>query len=178
MHGAVLDAAAGLVAAHGLTGITMSAIAEATGIGRATLYKYFPDVEAILVAWHDRQVRTHLAELAEVAAAPRPPSERLRIVLMHFAMSARHSRGTAIGALLHRRDGIDDAHAELAALLASIIAEGVAVGKVRADVPAAELAQFCLSAMSAGGSLNDPAALHRLVEVTLSGLRPPQAAPG
>lgn len=34
--------------------MTMSRIAEEIGIGRATLYKYFPDVEAILLAWHER----------------------------------------------------------------------------------------------------------------------------
>ena len=45
-----------LVAQHGLHAVTMSRIAEEAGIGRATLYKYFKDVEAILFAWHDRQV--------------------------------------------------------------------------------------------------------------------------
>ena len=63
---AVLDAAARLVAGHGVSGVTMSAIAQSAGIGRATLYKYFPDVESILVAWHERQVESHLAELMNV----------------------------------------------------------------------------------------------------------------
>jgi AcrR family transcriptional regulator len=63
---AILDTTAALVAANGLLSVTMSQIAEATGIGRATLYKYFPDVEAILVAWHERQVTAHLAQLAEL----------------------------------------------------------------------------------------------------------------
>jgi AcrR family transcriptional regulator len=40
----------------------MSDIAEATGIGRATLYKYFLDLETILSAWHQRQVEAHLAD--------------------------------------------------------------------------------------------------------------------
>ena len=53
---ATLDAAARLVAERGLTSVTMSAIATEAGIGRATLYKYFPDVEAILVAWHERDI--------------------------------------------------------------------------------------------------------------------------
>src|SRR5918996_4902222 len=44
---ATLDTAAALVGEHGLRSVTMSQIAEETGIGRATLYKYFPDVEAI-----------------------------------------------------------------------------------------------------------------------------------
>jgi len=36
---AILDNTATLVAAHGLRQVTMSQIAEQTGIGRATLYK-------------------------------------------------------------------------------------------------------------------------------------------
>jgi AcrR family transcriptional regulator len=49
---AILDATGSLVQSRGLLAVTMSDIAEATGIGRATLYKYFPDVETILSAWH------------------------------------------------------------------------------------------------------------------------------
>src|SRR5229473_1582571 len=63
---ATLDATAALVAEHGLRSVTMSQIAAETGIGRATLYKYFPDVDAILLAWHKRQVSGHLAELGAV----------------------------------------------------------------------------------------------------------------
>ncbi|TIL19051.1 MAG: helix-turn-helix transcriptional regulator, partial [Mesorhizobium sp.] len=37
---ATLDTTAALVAEHGLLSVTMSKIAEETGIGRATLYKY------------------------------------------------------------------------------------------------------------------------------------------
>src|SRR5687767_12640605 len=51
---AILDTTAALVEEHGLTAVTMSAIAEKTGIGRATLYKYFSDIETVLSAWHER----------------------------------------------------------------------------------------------------------------------------
>src|SRR5215203_2440030 len=63
---ATLDTTAALVAKHGLRSVTMSQIAEDTGIGRATLYKYFSDIEAILVAWHERQITGHLEYLTEV----------------------------------------------------------------------------------------------------------------
>src|SRR5258705_900335 len=63
---ATLDATAALVAEHGLTGVTMSQIAKDTGIGRATLYKYFPDVESILRAWHERQIDEHLKQLLHI----------------------------------------------------------------------------------------------------------------
>jgi AcrR family transcriptional regulator len=50
---------------------TMSQIAEKTGTGRATLYKYFPDVEAIPVAHHDQHVTGHLQQLAYCATGQR-----------------------------------------------------------------------------------------------------------
>src|ERR671933_516519 len=63
---AILDTTWALVDEHGLRSVTMSRIAQQTGIGRATLYKYFPDVEAILVAWHDRHVSRHLQQLTQL----------------------------------------------------------------------------------------------------------------
>lgn len=35
-------------------------------VRRATLYKYFPDVEAVLDVWHERQVQAHLDHVAQV----------------------------------------------------------------------------------------------------------------
>ena len=67
---AILDAAATLIEDGGLRAVTMSQLAERAGIGRATLYKYFPDAEAVLGAWHERQVTAHLHGLAEAAHRP------------------------------------------------------------------------------------------------------------
>jgi AcrR family transcriptional regulator len=83
---ATLDTTAALVAEHGLASVTMSQIAEQTGIGRATLYKYFPDVEAILVAWHERQITAHLAQLAEVRDQAGDAGQRLQAVLEAYAL--------------------------------------------------------------------------------------------
>jgi len=66
VHEAILDTAAALVARSGLRAVTMSQIAQETGIGRATLYKYFSGVEPILIAWHDRHVANHLERLSEL----------------------------------------------------------------------------------------------------------------
>jgi AcrR family transcriptional regulator len=89
VHGAILDATVGLAAEHGLRAVTMSQIAEQVGIGRATLYKYFPDVEAILAAWHERQLTGHLTQLTEAAAQAGGPYQRLEAVLEAYASSAR-----------------------------------------------------------------------------------------
>src|SRR5687768_2488734 len=90
---AILDTTAALVAQHGLRSVTMSQIAEETGIGRATLYKYFPDVEAILFAWHERQIAGHLEHLAEVRDQAGDPGQRLEAVLEAYALIAHESHG-------------------------------------------------------------------------------------
>src|SRR4030095_13299794 len=78
---AILHTAATLATERGLHAVTMSEIAEQAGIGRATLYKYFPDVEAILVAWHDAHVAEHLAHLAAARGVGADPGARLAAVL-------------------------------------------------------------------------------------------------
>lgn len=83
---AIVETTAALVGKHGLTAVTMARIAEETGIGRATLYNYFSDVEAILVAWHERHVMHHLGFLAEARDRSADPSERLEAVLEAYAV--------------------------------------------------------------------------------------------
>src|SRR5438093_13719408 len=83
---AILDTTAGLVAEHGLASVTMSQIAEDTGIGRATLYKYFADVQAILIAWHERHVTRHLQELARVRDQASGTGRELHAVLEAYAL--------------------------------------------------------------------------------------------
>src|SRR5262245_2309197 len=73
---AVIDATARLVTTEGPLAVTMSRIAEESGIGRATLYKYFPDVESILFAWHDRQIGEHLRRLADASESAGDADER------------------------------------------------------------------------------------------------------
>jgi AcrR family transcriptional regulator len=168
---ATLDATAALVAEQGLTAVTMSRIAERTGIGRATLYKYFPDVEAILLAWHERQISDHLDHLTRIRNDA-GSGERLHAVLAAYAHLAHQRHDTDLAALLHRGDHVTDAHRRLHAFVQDLIAEGARAGDLRHDVAADELATYCLHALTAASALPSPEAVHRLVAVTLAGLRP------
>jgi AcrR family transcriptional regulator len=169
---AVLDATAALVADHGLRSVTMSQIAANTGIGRATLYKYFPDVDAILFAWHERQVSGHLQHLAEVRDQAGDPGDRLRAVLEAYALIAHERHDTELAALLHQGEHMVRAQQRLRDLIQDLLAEAGETGELRDDVAPEELASYCLHALSAAGSLSSRAAVRRLVEVTLAGLRP------
>ncbi len=175
---ATLDATAALVAEHGLPSVTMSQIAERAGIGRATLYKYFPDVDTILIAWHERQVDGHLAELVEVRDHAGDPAQRLAAVLGAYALLT-HARphGSQLAALLHQGGHVQQAHQRLAALIRGLISDAAQAGAVRDDVAPAELAAYCLHAVAAASSLPDEAAVRRLVTVILTGLQP-AARPG
>jgi len=174
---AILDTTAELVAEHGLLSVTMSQIAEKTGIGRATLYKYFSDVEAILLAWHERQITGHLLYLAEVRDEAGGASERLQAVLEAYAFISHESHGhhdTELVAFLHRDEQVVRAQQQLREMIRDLLREGAETGDLRDDVAPDELATYCLHALTAASRLPSKAAVRRLITVTLAGLRAPR----
>jgi AcrR family transcriptional regulator len=171
---AVIDTTAALIAEDGLLAVTMSRIAEQTGIGRATLYKYFPDVESILAAWHERQIAAHLEQLVEVQGRPGDPMQRLHAVLETYALIMNESRGhhdNELAAALHRDQHAHRAEHQLRHLVQGLLADAVKSGEIRDDIPTGELSTYCLHALSAASSLPSKTAVRRLVTLTLSGLR-------
>jgi AcrR family transcriptional regulator len=172
---ATLDATAALVAEHGLRSVTMSQIAEAAGIGRATLYKYFRDIEAILFAWHEREISGHLDQLADAREKAGNPRERLEAVLEAYALVTHESHGhhdAELAAFLHRDEQVARAEQQLRTMVRDLLTDAAASGDVRDDVAPSELASYCLYALGAASRLPSKAAVQRLVAVTLAGLRP------
>jgi AcrR family transcriptional regulator len=168
-----LDATVTLVAERGLHSVTMSQVAAETGIGRATLYKYFPDVEAILVAWHHRHVAGHLERLALIRDGAGGAGERVEAVLEAYALlTFERPHGTELAALVHRDGRPAEAQPQLTAFIRDLLAEAARAGAVRDDIAPEELASYCLHALGAAGSLASKAAVRRVVAVTLAGLRP------
>jgi AcrR family transcriptional regulator len=175
VRGAILDTTAALVAEQGLRSVTMSQIAEETGIGRATLYKYFPGIEAILVAWHERQIGSHLDQLATVRERAGDAGERLEAVLEAYALISHESHGhhdTELVAFLHRDEQVARAKQQVRDMIRDLLSEGAETGDLRDDVAPEELASYCLHALAAASSLPSKAAVRRLVTVTLAGLHP------
>lgn len=168
---AIVHATMALVAEHGPLSVTMSQIAEKTGIGRATLYKYFLDVESILVAWHDRQVAHHLEQLTELCRRPGDAWSRLQAVLEAFALMRHSHHDPDLAALVHRGEQIQHAHRSLVDLVAGLLTAAAAAGRVRDDITPSELAVYCIHAISAAASMSSKAAVLRLVQVALAGVR-------
>ena len=172
---AILHTTVSLVSEQGLRAVTMSEIAEQAGIGRATLYKYFPDVESILTEWHERQVDEHLRQLDEIVNRSGAPGERLAAALETYASIALGSRNhddSELAAVMHRSHHVSQAQQRLHAMFSKLIAEAASTGEARDDVSPKELATYCIYALAAAPRLSSRPALQRLVDVTLDGLRP------
>ena len=171
---AILKATAALVTKRGLRAVTMSQIAQKTGIGRATLYKYFEDVEAILRAWHERQIAEHLEHLATARDEAVDARQRLEAVLSAYALIRYETHGHDHGdlaAFFHRDHHVARAEQHVRAMIRDLLAAAAETGGVRDDVAPDELATYCLHALAAARTLPSKAAVRRLVAVTLAGLR-------
>lgn len=176
---ATLEATAALVAERGLRSVTMSEIAERTGIGRATLYKYYPDVETILAAWHTRQISAHLDRLAQVRDQTRDAGKRLEAVLEEYALIHRerakhdhHAYGGELAAFLHTDQQVARAQDHLQHMIENLLREATAAGHVRDDLAVDELATYCIHATQVASRLTSKNAVRRLIAVTMAGLRP------
>lgn len=168
---AILIAVGGVVAEQGLLAVTMSQIATRAGIGRATLYKHFPDVEALVVAWHEQHVAEHLHTLATLRDGPGNLSSRLAAVLDGYAQicQQRHRHiGNDLATLLHR--DADPQQRQLHDLIAGLISEATTAGEVRSDIPAAVLASYCLHALEAAADLTTAAQRRDLVGLVQASL--------
>jgi len=117
-------------------------------------------------------VAGHLEYLAGVAGQAGDARERLEAVLEAYALIRHENHSTELAALLHRGQHVARAQEQLSAVIRDLLTEGAEIGVLRNDVAAAELASYCLHALSAASSLPSKAAVRRLVAVTLTGLSP------
>ena len=170
---AILQATWTLVERHGLLAITMSQVAHEVGIGRATLYKYFPDVESILLAGHDDHVAAHIERLKLLRDGEGTAAERLILVLREFAEICflRGRLGsTELVALLHGGEHVRDALDDVREMISGLLADAAEEGAVRNDIGTSELAHFAVHALSAANGASDQPAVERLAAVTMDGL--------
>jgi hypothetical protein len=133
-----------------------------------------PDVEAILTAWHERQITRHLEQLAEARDQVNGPAEQLEAVLGAYACISHQAHGhhnSELAAFVHRDERIKRARHQVHDMIRDLLADCAAAGSIRTDIAPDELASYCLHALTAASSMPSQAAASRLVTVTLAGLR-------
>jgi AcrR family transcriptional regulator len=88
----LLAAAARLFANQGYTATTMQQVAEAAGLGKATLYHYVRDKPALLAAIAGGHVARLEALVGEVAAESLPPEPHLARLIERFLRAYAHAQ--------------------------------------------------------------------------------------
>ncbi len=163
VNGAILDATAELIAEQGPLSVTMSAIAERAGIGRATLYKYFPDVESILLAWHDRDFAGHLNRLTALSEADDVTLQDVaEFVCTQRRSHPRRKGADVVGTLAHTLAGAEGnvggaIQHEIIAVLIGLLTRLADRQQVRDDHDPELLALWLLHAAHAPTDLDDQA---------------------
>ena len=102
-HHSVLDATVALFAERGIDGTSMDAIARASGVSKATIYKHWPNKDALALEmldhlhrlddWPETQSRDVVADITALLArrpSPRTAALRARIMPHLMAYAARH----------------------------------------------------------------------------------------
>jgi AcrR family transcriptional regulator len=146
LRATIIDAALDLVRDRGRGDVTMSAVAAGAGIGRATLYNYFPDLDHILAAFVVGEFERHHANLDAELAAIVDPLERLRVVVavsVDYLASPTHQAGSSIVGLddfsPEAQRLVDEVLAGFRERLAGVVAEAVEAGLLRDDLDLAFL---------------------------------------
>jgi AcrR family transcriptional regulator len=170
VNDAILDATAELIAEQGPLSVAMSAIAERAGIGRATLYKYFPDVESILIAWHTRDFSEHLERLQALSQAEAVTlNDLVAFVRVQRRHHPRHKGTDVLGPLAHSlagSRGVLEAtiEPEIVAVLTDLLARLARQKEVRDDQDPELLARWVLYAVHAPPDLDDQAVSELLAD--------------
>ena len=167
---AIAAAAWSLAQQNGPFALTMSQVADAAGVSRPTLYKYFPDVQSMLTAHHRKHVEMHVAELEAVVSGPGLPGERLERLVGAYAEICHHRarQGDAeVDRLVHSASELDAAESQLVDLFARAIREA---GRHGHDLSPAALAAYAVRALSAAAQVppSKVPAVARLVLETLT----------
>ncbi len=135
---AILDAAAHALSEHG-SSTNMADVAAAAGVSRATLYRYYPDREALLDALASHALAEAAARLADAGLERAPVEEAIeRIVRALTAVGDRYA------VLLREQIKVDPAETDrlVAAPMRAVFARGVESGFFRQDVPAEVLLEL------------------------------------
>lgn len=123
--------AAELVLQRGIASVTMSALAKASGVSRATLYNYVPSVEASIQEYIRAQSIEFFRQVEAAVSAEDNVVDKLRRYVaaqVNYVVSPDHALAAALMDVGLRPS---PAHSgEAPALLRSILAEGIREGLV------------------------------------------------
>lgn len=114
---AIVEAAARIIADHGLAGYNTNAVAERAGVSIGSLYQYFPNKDALMVALIARQQRQQEARLKQAFSGLQEAGLETAVrVMVRAAMQHHHDNALLASAIDHEEERLpvaDAVHATL-----------------------------------------------------------------
>jgi AcrR family transcriptional regulator len=170
-HDQILVAAAEVFAERGIEA-PLEEIARRAGVGIGTLYRHFPNRDALNEAVYRREVET-LCSGIDALLADNPPDVALREWMARFAGYVARKRGMAVA--LKSALGADNelftySHRRIREAIGSLVDAAVAAGTIRPDVDPDDLLRgmsgICMASDLPGGDRTA-----RLIDLLVDGLR-------
>jgi AcrR family transcriptional regulator len=168
----IFETALDLFAKHGFNKVTVEQITEAADVGKGTFFNYFPTKEHMFLALAERQQGfLHAAvDAAKKADSVRPVLFELAHRLSSGPARSQLMLRSLLGSVLNNDQASEKMRWVLAygrEALAAIMERGQALGELRRELPAQQLArmfQTLLFGTHTLWSLHPPADLYRWVE--------------
>jgi AcrR family transcriptional regulator len=153
--------------------VSLEAVARDAGVGIGTLYRHFPNREALVEAVY-RAERTRLCEAAAELLAELPPDRALRDWMDCFAdyIEAKRELGDALRALIvSGAITKSEAREELSAAVQPLLDAGAAAGTLRADVRAQDVVVGSVGIFSVCALPEQRDQATRLLDLLFDGVR-------
>jgi AcrR family transcriptional regulator len=153
--------------------VSLEEIARRAGVGIGTLYRHFPNRDAIVADVYRREVEL-LSTAAAVLANEQPPLDALRAWMRLFVdyIAAKKFIAPALNAMAGGTDALYAAASpQITGAITLLVARARATGEIREDVEPLDLVN-ALVGLAYGYNLPDwQASATRLIDVLVTGLR-------
>jgi AcrR family transcriptional regulator len=184
-RGRLLEAASRVFAARPFADVSMDEIARACGVGKPTLYRYFPSKDALYQAVFIHALDGLEARLAKVLSRHACASERLLCMVREIVptfrdhlVSLRLLGDGAASLDISKRRIFRDRRARIASQIAACLDDGVAASLFR-PCDTAAVAQMMIGMMwsaTATGSADDDVIATEVTDLVLHGVMPVREA--
>jgi AcrR family transcriptional regulator len=154
--------------------VALETIARRAGVGIGTLYRHFPNREALVEAIYADQIG-QLRASAERLLAGHPPEAALRRWTGTFLewAATKHGMTEALSRVMASgRITPGEMRAELVATLALFLDAGAAAGDLRSDAAATDVAALLAGVLVVAGSPDQRDQAQRMLHLVVDGLRP------
>ena len=165
----IFDAARRLFAERPENEVQLEHVAEAAGIGRATLFRHIGSKQALVFAIYQARM-VDVEEVADRALACADPWDGVELLFREAVRMAHEDRGLWAYAL-QRSDELerDPGRIAMVAKLGKVLDRAQAAGYVRSGLAASELAAL----FGTGAQWGDTSRLDVCIDILLQGIRTP-----